>query len=100
MSHLVSIITAADPLTRDQSLDAFCRSADVPTLVEECAALDRFRRERGNLYERVRALFFLYAIHRFHLASRPGVRNRGLVPFDQAAVEDLIARLDHGRESP
>ena len=35
-------------------------------------ALDRFRRASDNLYQRVRALFFLYAIHRFHIpVARP-----------------------------
>ena len=34
--------------------------------------LDAFRRTSDNLYERVRALFFLYAIHRFHLPRQAG----------------------------
>ena len=42
----------------------------------------RFRRTSDNLYERVRALFFLYAIHRFHLPLKPGVAPRGLIPFN------------------
>ena len=29
--------------------------------------LEQLRHSSENLYERVRALFFLYAIHRFHL---------------------------------
>jgi hypothetical protein len=36
----------------------------------ECEDLDGFRRRSENLYERVRALFFLYSIHRFHLPLR------------------------------
>ncbi|MEO5716693.1 MAG: UTP--glucose-1-phosphate uridylyltransferase, partial [Luteolibacter sp.] len=39
---------------------------------------------------RVRALFFLYAIHRFHLPLKPGVSNRGLIPFD--GYNHLLAR--------
>ena len=34
------------------------------------SVLDEFRRSCDNLYQRVRALFFLYAIHRFHLPER------------------------------
>ena len=30
----------------------------------------------------MRALFFLYAIHRFHLPAKPGVAARGFIPFD------------------
>jgi hypothetical protein len=82
VSELVSIITAADPATRDSSLDAFCRGASLETLLAECRALDALRRTSDNLYERVRALFFLYAIHRFHLPEKPGVAPVGHVPFE------------------
>ena len=79
---LVSIITATDPELRDRSLDAFCRSASRETLLDECAALDRFRAECDNLYERVRACFFLYAIYRFHLPEKPGLPPLGQIPFE------------------
>jgi hypothetical protein len=79
---LAQIITSADASVRDRSLDAFCRSASLETLLAECAALDALRRTSDNLYERVRALFFLYAIHRFHMPLKAGVAPRGLVPFE------------------
>src|SRR5262245_37030412 len=82
MNRLVSIITATDPAVRDQSLDAFCRQATLPELQIECAALDAFRRESNNLYERVRALFFLYAIYRFHLPVKLGAPGATRIPFD------------------
>ena len=82
MSQLIRIITAADPEIRNRSLDAFCRQAALPELLAECETLDRFRRDSDNLYERVRALFFLYAIHRFHLPLKPGIGTKGLLPFD------------------
>ncbi len=69
-SSLVGIITASDPTIRDQSVDAVCHAASVAQLLDEAAALERFRHTSGNLYERVRALFFLYAIHRFHMPAR------------------------------
>ena len=67
---LISIITSADPAIRDRSLDEVCRAASFDALLAECEGLDAFRRSSENLYERVRALFFLYAIHRFHLPTR------------------------------
>jgi hypothetical protein len=82
MSQLIKIITATDPEIRNRSLDAFCRSASLNELLAECEALDRFWRESDNLYERVRALFFLYATHRFHLPLKPGMGTKGLLPFD------------------
>ncbi len=69
-SHLIDIITARDPEVRNRSLDAFCRTASLTELLDECAALEAFRRTSDNLYERVRALFFLYAIHRFHIPNK------------------------------
>ncbi len=90
MSRLVGVITARDPETRDSSLDAYCRAATLEELQAECEALDRFRRASDNLYERVRALFFLYAIHRFHLACREGVGTSSLIPFQ--GYTDLLKR--------
>jgi hypothetical protein len=81
-SSLVGIITASDPDIRNSSLDAFCRSSSLDQLLQECGRLESFRKGCDNLYERVRALFFLYAIHRFHLPGKLH-RSRGtLVPFD------------------
>ena len=80
-SRLVSTITSGDPATRDRALDAICRELDLEGLQAECAALEAFWRECPNLYERVRALFFLYAIHRFHLPLDPRLRAAGRIPF-------------------
>ena len=82
MSELIKIITATDPAIRNRALDAFCRTASRGQLLAECAALDHFRRASDNLYEQVRALFFLYAIYRFHLPEKPGAPPSGLIPFN------------------
>jgi len=79
---LIEIITATDAKVRNRSLDSVCRAASLDQLMAACAELDDFRRRSDNLYERVRALFFLYAIHRFHLPLKPGVSQRGLIPFE------------------
>ena len=92
MPDLISIITATDPALRNQALAAVCAELPLDALLQQCAALDAFRRRSENLYERVRALLFLYAIHRFHLpekllgASRhtdhaSRLTNRSLIPF-------------------
>lgn len=78
---LRNIITASDPARRNQSLDAFAGAASLSDLLAECQDLEAFRHRSENLYERVRALFFLHAIHRFHLPGKKGMRARGLVPF-------------------
>src|SRR5258706_1065674 len=78
---LIEIITSRDDAVRNRSLDGICRAASFSALLEECAALDTFRRQSENLYERVRALFFLYAIHRFHLPERVELKTGGQIPF-------------------
>ena len=87
---LLNIITSADPKIRDQSLDALCARASADELLAACAELDAFRRHHQNLYERVRALFFLYAIHRFHLPGKLPARSDGLIPFK--GFEHLLQR--------
>jgi hypothetical protein len=81
-SNLAEIITSSDANERNRSLDAFCRAASLATLHTECAALDRLRRRSDNLYERVRAAFFLYAIYRFHMPQKAGVPPGGKLPFE------------------
>jgi hypothetical protein len=80
--HLVDIITASDPEVRNRSLDEFCENASIDELLQECEQLEAFRHRSPNLYEKVRAYFFLYAIHRFHLPSKPEFPVSGRVPFE------------------
>ncbi|HSU55723.1 MAG TPA: UTP--glucose-1-phosphate uridylyltransferase, partial [Candidatus Dormibacteraeota bacterium] len=95
---LTTIITASDPAVRNQSLDSVCSGLSSTQLLRQCEALDAFRRRSDNLYERVRALFFLYAIHRFHIpakllaeaAARSTISNSSLIPFK--GYEHLLQR--------
>ncbi|HET6248425.1 MAG TPA: UTP--glucose-1-phosphate uridylyltransferase [Tepidisphaeraceae bacterium] len=89
-AHLIRIITSEDPAERDRALDAFARQATLDELLAECDALDRFRRSSDNLYQRVRALFFLYAIHRFHLPLKSGMMLGGHLPFE--GYNNLLTR--------
>jgi len=105
MVDLLAIITTTDPVLRNRALDAACAELPLEALLEQCAALRAFRHRSENLYERVRALFFLYAIHRFHVPARllsqppPGHGPaRSLIPF--AGYEHLLHRrfeeaIDH-----
>lgn len=87
---LVDIITSADPQVRDRSLDAYCQNATARDLLREAAGLEAFRQQSMNLYERVRALFFLYAIYRFHLPAKLGESRSGRIPFN--GYEHLLNR--------
>ena len=66
-----------------------CAGAPLAGLVADCDELDRFRRSSDNLYHRVRALFFLYAIHRFHV-PRHTAAGAGIIPFP--AYHNLLRR--------
>ncbi|MGO8763525.1 MAG: UTP--glucose-1-phosphate uridylyltransferase [Limisphaerales bacterium] len=77
----IEIITSADPKVRNQPLDALCLGASAGELLAACDELDAFRHRSDNLYERVRALFFLYAIHRFHLPGKLSAGASGMIPF-------------------
>jgi hypothetical protein len=87
---LTKIITSSNPEIRNRSLESQCSGATLPELLAECAALDRFRRDSDNLYERVRALFFLYAIHRFHVPFCESAPGPALIPF--AGYTHLLKR--------
>lgn len=89
MSRLLEIITSSGE-KRNASLDSVCRNADLVELLVECSALDDFRRNCDNLYQRVRALFFLYAIHRFHIPRLVTATSSSQIPF--AGYHDLLER--------
>jgi hypothetical protein len=90
MSPFIETIVAADPALRDRSLASLCRGLSAPQLLAACEELETFRRQAGNLYQRVRAALFAYAILRFHLQDASGVRAAG--PLPHAAYADLLSR--------
>ncbi|MEO8593591.1 MAG: UTP--glucose-1-phosphate uridylyltransferase [Candidatus Solibacter sp.] len=106
MSLLTKVITDGGE-ERDRSLDALCRDLPLEDLLAECQTLDHFRRTSDNLYERVRALFFLYAIHRFHIPLREQAGPPAHIPFggysnllkrrfEEAIEIFLAAQCEHG----
>jgi hypothetical protein len=67
--------------------------ADAKRIVRRLQADDltiSFVPEAEPIPERVRALFFLYAIHRFHIPLRPGAGRPALIPF--AGYGNLLKR--------
>ncbi|HVO75237.1 MAG TPA: hypothetical protein VMT35_14500, partial [Ignavibacteriaceae bacterium] len=81
MSSLTELITSKDIRVRDTSLDEFSRNLTLKELLKECEELEKFWRGNDNLYDRVRALFFLYSIYRFHLPEK-GIKEKGIIPFE------------------
>jgi UTP--glucose-1-phosphate uridylyltransferase len=106
-SQLRQLITSQDAATRNTALDRVCQALSFEKLRAACQDLEAFRRGSNNLYERVRSLFFLYAIHRFHLPSRPELPREGYIPiegfqrllrrrFDEAIQRFLAEQKVHG----
>jgi hypothetical protein len=84
---LVDIIESKDPRIRNQSLAELCVNASTKVLLDQCEQLHAFARSSDNLYARVRAFFFLYAIHRFHLRDIPCT---GEIPYK--GYKELLER--------
>ncbi|GAB5562522.1 MAG: UTP--glucose-1-phosphate uridylyltransferase [Synoicihabitans sp.] len=81
MHPLLAIIREDDAAIRDQSVDSWCEDQSLAALIEATETLETYRREESNLYQRVRALFFLHTLHRYHLPRRTGLGASGQVPY-------------------
>lgn len=63
------------------SFEALCRAASRAELERMAAELDAWRRTAPNFYHRVRAIFFLEALHRYFLPPHYPPDQPGRVPF-------------------
>ena len=78
MNSLITIITSTEPEVKNRSLDEVCKMLTAEELLQESLALEQYRRSEPNLYNRVRALFFLYAIHRFYIPFQKNIDTRAI----------------------
>lgn len=81
-TKLVNVILSENEEIRNSSLDELCSNLTLSELLEECSALESFRKQSTNLYQRVRSLFFLYAIHRFHIPFKKEIIEHAFVPIE------------------
>ena len=82
-SELIRIITSDEPAVRDTALEAVCRRLSLSELLNECAALDRFRRdERQPVSARACAFLPVRDPPFSSAAVTQGVQTRGRVPFE------------------
>lgn len=98
MIDLIRIIESSEDSLRNTAVDPLADAGSSVQLLDQCRQLDQFRRKSGNLYHRVRALLFLYTIHRYHLPSRPEIQTVGKIPFRgyQLLLERRFAEaIDH-----
>jgi len=88
--RVTDIIAATEPGVRDLAIDQWCARRPTAELLAACVELEAYHRSETNLYRRVRALFFLSAIHRYHLPARADFPRTGRVPF--AGFQHLLER--------
>lgn len=98
MIRILELLTSEDPEVRNLDLATLVTDLPLEDLLSECLTLDQFRRSETNLYIKVRALFFLHAIYRYHLPVCKGFPSEGRIPY--AAVSTLRERrfgeaIDH-----
>ncbi|QTN33186.1 UTP--glucose-1-phosphate uridylyltransferase [Akkermansiaceae bacterium] len=89
-SPFVNAIVSDEAEQRDTPLESLCWGLSAEGLLQACSELEAFRQHSGNLYHRVRSLFFLYAIHRFHLPPLLAGKPAGSIPF--AGFQHLLQR--------
>lgn len=90
MNSLTGIITSVNPEVRNQSLESALSGKTANELLIECSELEKFRNENKNLYHKVRALFFLYAIHRFYIPVCTPIGSEAVTPYK--AYEHILNR--------
>ncbi len=90
MSRCLEVITSADEAIRNTPLESLWATFDESTLWQEIDVLDQYRRTEENLYRRVRALFFLASMYRYHVPTRLPATNLGKIPFE--AHQHLLQR--------
>jgi hypothetical protein len=90
MSALINIVCSEKPEIRNLSLESVCKKLTTDELLKECAELENFRNKSKNLYQKVRALFFLYAIHRFYIPGSNQISGDAITPYK--AYEHILNR--------
>ncbi|MBC6989759.1 UTP--glucose-1-phosphate uridylyltransferase [Hymenobacter sp. BT491] len=90
MNVFVETIVATEPAKRNRSFYELSRGLSAKDLLQHLRELDQFRKATPNLYDKVRAILFLYAGFRFFLTESKDVPAVGKIPY--AGFEDLLAR--------
>ncbi|RPD45916.1 UTP--glucose-1-phosphate uridylyltransferase [Hymenobacter sediminis] len=90
MNAFIDTITSPDPAARNRSFYELSRGLPARELLRYLRELDEFRKATPNLYDKVRAILFLYAGFRFFLQESAEVAPVGKIPY--AGFEDLLGR--------
>ncbi|GAB3924129.1 UTP--glucose-1-phosphate uridylyltransferase [Larkinella terrae] len=90
MNVFIETIISTDPAKRNRSFYEISQRLSAKELLGLLRELDEFRKSTPNLYDKVRAILFLYAGFRFFLMESAETPRTGKIPY--AGFEDLLAR--------
>ncbi|MVN23162.1 UTP--glucose-1-phosphate uridylyltransferase [Mucilaginibacter arboris] len=90
MNVFIETITSADVSKRNRSFFEISRQLPSKELLQLLRELDGFRKTTPSLYDKVRAIQFLYAGFRFFLSESKEISQTGKIPYN--GFEDLLAR--------
>ena len=90
MNIFIETITSADPVQRNRSFFDMSRDIPVAQLQKDLYELDTFRKSTASLYDKVRAILFLYAGFRFFLQENGSTPATGKIPY--TGFDDLLSR--------
>jgi hypothetical protein len=105
--RLLATIQADDSPQRDLPLEDLLEESGASELQDAVCELDQHRRQETNLYQRVRTLYFLGAICRYHLPPLLAGETNGPIPasvqnhlldrrFPEAIDQLLLEVREHG----
>lgn len=87
---LLDILRAQDSALRHRAVEVAVAGQPVDVLLRWADELDAYRRQETNLYQRVRAMFFLHALYRYHLPTALQTTTPGLISYE--GFEHLLNR--------
>jgi hypothetical protein len=94
MNVFIETITSVDTTKRNRSFFEISKGLSSRELLKALRELDEFRKSTPNLYDKVRAILFLYAGFRFFLMESKETPAVGKISY--AGFEDLLTRhFDH-----
>lgn len=85
--NILDTLTADKSEFRDRSFEELLSGCNRTELLETVTALEQYRRQTTNLYQRVRATLFLFALYRFRLMGSGYIPKAGHIPY--AGVQAL-----------
>ncbi len=87
---IIETITSQDASLRNRTAEELLDGKPFSWLLDRAKELERFLKDCSNLYQRVRACLFLFALYRFYLPAARKTSGRGFIPH--SAARQMLSR--------